>query len=65
VFEDAGFDHRARAWVTVRGPASIIERVQHVTTETLELARVRETITRELELDCDPAPSRATRIAGR
>ncbi len=42
------------AWVTVRGPASIIERIQHVTTETLELARVRETTTRELELDCDP-----------
>ncbi len=42
------------AWVTVRGPASIIERLQHVTTETIELARVRETTTRELELDCDP-----------
>ncbi|HXV14207.1 MAG TPA: CdaR family protein [Candidatus Krumholzibacteria bacterium] len=42
------------AWVTVRGPASIIERIQHVTTETLELARVRETTTRELELECDP-----------
>lgn len=42
------------AWVTVRGPVSIIERVQHVTTETLELARVRETTTRELELECDP-----------
>lgn len=42
------------AWVTVRGPASIIERIQHVSTETLQLARVRETTTRELELDCDP-----------
>ncbi len=42
------------AWVTVRGPASIIERIQHVATETVELARVRETSTRELELDCDP-----------
>jgi YbbR domain-containing protein len=42
------------AWVTVRGPASIVERVQHVSTETLEVARIRETTTRELELECDP-----------
>lgn len=42
------------AWVTVRGPASIIERLQHVTTETLELARIRDTTTREVDLDCDP-----------
>jgi YbbR domain-containing protein len=53
VLEDGGLSIEP-AWVTVRGPASIIERVQHVTTETLELARVRETTTRELELDCDP-----------
>jgi hypothetical protein len=42
------------AWVTVRGPSSIIERIQHVSTKTLELARVRETTTREVELECDP-----------
>ncbi len=53
VLEDGGLTIEP-AWVTVRGPASIIERIQHVTTETLQLARVRETITRELELDCDP-----------
>lgn len=42
------------AWVTVRGPASVMERIQHVATKTLELARIRETTTREVELDCDP-----------
>jgi hypothetical protein len=42
------------AWVTVRGPSSIIERIQHVGTKTLELARVKETTTREVELECDP-----------
>ena len=53
VFENDGLVIEP-AWVTVRGPASIIERLQHVTTETLELARIRETTTRELDLDCDP-----------
>ncbi len=53
LLEDAGLTIEP-AWVTVRGPASIIERVQHVTTESLQLARVRETTTRELELECDP-----------
>lgn len=53
LLEDGGLTVEP-AWVTVRGPASIIERIQHVTTETLQLARVRETTTRELELDCDP-----------
>lgn len=40
------------AWVTVRGPASRVERVQHVSTEPVDLGRLRESGTREVALDC-------------
>lgn len=44
------------AWITVRGPASALERIQHVTTEPVDLARVRDSDTRSVALDCN-APS--------
>ncbi|HKW14314.1 MAG TPA: CdaR family protein [Candidatus Krumholzibacteria bacterium] len=50
------------AWVTIRGPASMLERVQHVSTRALDLSKVRETVQRDIALDvdrhvftCDPA----------
>jgi len=50
------------AWVTIRGPASMLERIQHVSTRALDLTRVRETVQRDIALDvdrhiftCDPA----------
>lgn len=43
------------AWVTVRGPASRVERIQHVSTEPVDLGRIRETGTRDVALDCDGA----------
>jgi YbbR domain-containing protein len=42
------------AWVTVRGPASALDRVQHVNTEPVDLSRVHDTDTREVELRCGP-----------
>lgn len=49
------------AWVTVRGPASRVERVQHVSTAPVDLARVRESLTRDVDIEtgveglvCDP-----------
>jgi YbbR domain-containing protein len=41
------------AWVTVRGPASVLERVQHVSTQPVDLSRVRDSFRREIALDCD------------
>jgi len=38
------------AWVTVRGPVSDVDRLQHVSTEPVDLGRVRETGTREVAL---------------
>jgi hypothetical protein len=50
------------AWVTIRGPASMLERVQHVSTRALDLTKVRDTVQRDIALDvdrriftCDPA----------
>ena len=50
------------AWVTIRGPASMLERVQHVSTRALDLSKVHDTLQREIALDvdrqifsCDPA----------
>jgi YbbR domain-containing protein len=41
------------AWVTIRGPASMLERVQHVSTRALDLSRVRESVQRDIALDVD------------
>jgi YbbR domain-containing protein len=41
------------AWVTVRGPASRVDRIQHVSTRPVDLGRLRESITREIDLACD------------
>ncbi|HET6350119.1 MAG TPA: CdaR family protein [Candidatus Krumholzibacteria bacterium] len=40
-------------WVTVRGPASMLERVQHIATQPLDLTRVHDTVEREVALDVD------------
>jgi YbbR domain-containing protein len=40
-------------WVTVQGPASVLDHVQHVNTQPIDLARVRESLRREVALDCD------------
>jgi YbbR domain-containing protein len=40
------------AWITVRGPSSRVDRIQHVTTETVDLSRVRDSGSREVNLDC-------------
>lgn len=40
------------AWVTVRGPESRVDRVQHVATAPVELSRVRESGSREVDLQC-------------
>jgi YbbR domain-containing protein len=41
------------AWVTVRGPVSRVEALQHVSTEPIDLSRVRDSGTRDAELMCD------------
>jgi len=41
------------AWVTVRGPASLVDRVQHVATMPVDLSRVRESGSRDVDLDCE------------
>lgn len=41
-------------WVTVRGPASTVLRLKNVTTQTLDLTKVRESIERQMSLDYDP-----------
>jgi len=41
------------AWVTIRGPASLLERVQHVSTRPLDLTKVRDNVQREVALDVD------------
>jgi YbbR domain-containing protein len=41
------------AWVTVRGPASMLERVQHVSTRALDLSKVHDTLERDIALDVD------------
>ena len=41
------------AWVTLRGPASLIERVQHVSTRALDLSKVHEPLERDIALDID------------
>jgi len=41
------------AWVTVRGPATALEHVQHVSTRAIDLSRIHETMQREVALDCD------------
>jgi YbbR domain-containing protein len=43
------------AWVTVRGPASALEGVQHVSTAPVDVSRVRETTTRAVRLEWDPS----------
>ena len=43
------------AWVTVRGPASRVDRVQHVATGPVDLGRIRESGTRDVDLDCEEA----------
>ncbi|HEX6790720.1 MAG TPA: CdaR family protein [Candidatus Krumholzibacteria bacterium] len=50
------------AWVTLRGPASLIERVQHVSTRALDLSKIHGPLERDIALDvdremfwCDPA----------
>ncbi|HEX5132060.1 MAG TPA: CdaR family protein [Candidatus Krumholzibacteria bacterium] len=41
------------AWVTLRGPASRVDRIQHVSTQPIDLSRIRETGSREVDLVCD------------
>ncbi|MDH4036369.1 MAG: CdaR family protein [Candidatus Krumholzibacteria bacterium] len=43
------------AWITVRGPSSRVDRIQHVTTEPVDLSRVRDSGTRDVNLDCADA----------
>ena len=40
-------------WVTVRGPVSALERVQHISTRPVDLSRVRDSVEREVALDFD------------
>jgi YbbR domain-containing protein len=41
------------SWVTVKGPESTVQRVRTVTTEALDLGKIRETVERELSLEFD------------
>jgi YbbR domain-containing protein len=41
------------SWVTVRGPASTVQHIRTVTTETLDLGKIKESVERELPLDID------------
>ncbi len=41
------------AWITLRGPLSRVERIQHIPTEPVDLSRVRESSSREVDLVCD------------
>lgn len=41
------------AWVTVRGPASLLEGVQHVSTRPLDLTKVHDTLERDIALDME------------
>jgi YbbR domain-containing protein len=41
------------AWVTIRGPVSVLEGVQHVSTRALDLSRVRQTLQRAIAIDTD------------
>jgi YbbR domain-containing protein len=41
------------AWVTIRGPASMLERIQHVSTRALDLTRIRDNVQRDIALDVD------------
>jgi YbbR domain-containing protein len=41
------------AWITVRGPSSALERIQHVSTEPVDLSRVRDSDTRTVALVCE------------
>jgi YbbR domain-containing protein len=41
------------AWVTLRGPVSALERVQHVSTRALDLSRIHGTLERGIALDYD------------
>lgn len=43
------------AWVTVRGPESQVVRFQHVSTEAIDLSKVRESGTREVDLNMPDA----------
>jgi len=49
------------SWVSVKGPASAVERVNSVTTEALDLSKIKESFDREIPVDiqggrfqCDP-----------
>jgi len=41
------------SWVTLRGPVSLLERVQHVSTRPLDLSKVHGTLERDIALDVD------------
>jgi YbbR domain-containing protein len=41
------------AWVTLRGPASLVERIQHISTTPVDLSRIRESTSREVDLVLD------------
>ena len=41
------------AWVTLRGPVSMLERVQHVSTRALDLSKVHGELRRDIALDFD------------
>lgn len=41
------------AWVTVRGPVSRVDRVQHVSTMPVDLSRIKESATRDVDLQCE------------
>ncbi len=41
------------AWVTLRGPVSLLERVQHVSTRPLDLSKLHGVLQRDIALDID------------
>jgi YbbR domain-containing protein len=41
------------AWVTIRGPASVLERVQHVSTRPLDLSKVHGPLERDIAVDVE------------
>jgi YbbR domain-containing protein len=42
------------SWVTIKGPASLVQHLRSVTTEALDLTRVKESFERDLQVAVDP-----------
>jgi YbbR domain-containing protein len=49
---DGGIDIEP-AWVTIRGPLSVVERVQHVNTRALDLSKVHGPLQRDIGIDVE------------